>query len=57
MAEGGTHCVMSGVVTECFIRTGRETIWLSCTAVVSAALRRDWSMGSPQGPRVTCFRS
>lgn len=48
---------MSGVVTECFIRTGRETIWLSCTAVVSAALRRDWSMGSPQGPRVTCFRS
>lgn len=34
-----THCVMSGVVTQCFIRTGRETISLSWTAVVSVARR------------------
>jgi hypothetical protein len=48
-----THCVMSGVVTECFMRTGRETIPLSCTTVVSVALRSDGSTGRPQGPRVT----
>lgn len=45
--------MMSGVVTECFMRTGRETIPLSCTTVVSVALRSDGSTGRPQGPRVT----
>lgn len=52
-----THCVMSGVVTECLIRTGRETISLSWTAVVSVARRSVWSIGRPQGARVTRFKS
>lgn len=52
-----THCVMSGTVTECFIRTGRETISLSWTAVVSVARRSVGSIGRPQGARVTRFRS
>lgn len=53
--KADTHWVMSGVVTACFIRTGRETISLSWTGVVSVALRSVGSTGSPQGPRVTCF--
>lgn len=48
---------MSGVVTECLIRTGRETISLSWTAVPSVARRSVWSIGRPQGARVTRFRS
>lgn len=52
-----THCVMSGAVTECFINTGRETISLSWTDVVSVDLRSVGSIGRPQGPRVTCFSS
>lgn len=52
-----THCVMSGAVTECLIRTGRETISLSWTAVVSVARRSVGSIGRPQGARVTRFRS
>ncbi|KAG9342266.1 hypothetical protein JZ751_016768 [Albula glossodonta] len=36
-----------GVVTECFINTGRDTISLNCTAVVSVALFKDGSTGRP----------
>lgn len=55
--KADTHCVMSGAVTECLIRTGRETISLSWTAVVSVARRSVGSIGRPQGARVTRFRS
>lgn len=45
---------MSGVVTECFMRTGSGIISLSWTAVASVARCRDGSTGRPFGPRVTC---